>query len=622
MPDLVDNVLAKLAVLIAEDRFENLETDGLEIKPVPAATGDWRERHVSINAFLNTRGGILLLGFKEEGRGARRRWAFTGYREEAENKLKEFPRLFEDRKGTKLDLGAAFPPPQIRDFQGGRVAVIYVDELPADQKYVFYRRGSWKRLLTGDHRLTEAEIERQEEYREESWHVRELRPVPGTAIDDMDLDSLNDYIQQLNRPVKVETIKPDLAAARGFLERKQFIQDGVVTTLGMLVCGRHPGDRLGFRCHVHGYVEVPQEVAVAQDKQDLIDNILPLMENSLSYILRNIQIGISVEGGGAAVPQYPEEVLRETVNNALAHRDYSIDRQAIISIKPGQHVSIRNPGSFRPHLLIEHPDDPIPLRRIIPEAKARNPKLADVLRVYRKWEGKGIGMATLVNLCLENRIDLPTYRFYSEEVRLFLNAGPLLGPRIDALLDSFDAYIAGKMAGGLGGEQKLVLAYLMKAQWADERYRYTILLTPDNNHFEQLLALEQVGLIFRHSLSTATRPVFVVDKVLMQSDYRDELERIFGDLRSVDPHSRRCLNILWRYGRFSSAGTATAKKTAFSLWYEDHGEIQDIKEFDRFYRKVRYTFNKLERDGYIVRRGGRGFVLNQTYRDGRLPYGQ
>ena len=82
----------------------------------------------------------------------------------------------------------------------------------------------------------------------------------------------------------------------------------------------------------------------------------------------------------------PEEVLRETMNNALAHRDYSIDKQAIISIRPGHHVSIRNPGSFRPHLLIEYPDDPIPLRRIMPEAKARNPKLADVLRVYRKKE--------------------------------------------------------------------------------------------------------------------------------------------------------------------------------------------------------------------------------------------
>ena len=609
MADLVDNVLGKLAGLIAEGRFEGLETEGLEIKPVPSATGDWRERHVSINAFLNTRGGILLLGFKEEGQGAQRRWVFTGYREEAENKLKEFPRLFEDRRGTALDLGEAFPPPRILEFQGGRVAVIYVDELPADRKYVFYRGRAWKRLLAGDHRLTEADIERQEEYREESWHVRELRPVAGTTIEDVNLDSLNDYVQQLNRPVRVETVKPDLAAARGFLERKRFLQDGAVTTLGMLVCGHHPGDRLGFRCHVHGYVDVPQEVA--QDKQDLIDNILPLMENSLSYILRNIQIGTSVENGGSAVPQYPEEVLRETVNNALAHRDYSIDRQVIISIKPGVHVSIRNPGSFRPHLLIEHPDDLIPLRRILPEAKARNPKLADVLRVYRKWEGKGIGMATLVNLCLENRIDLPTYRLYSEEVRLFLNAGPLLDRRIETLLNSFDAYVAAKLPGGLSAEQKQVLAYLMKAQWADERYRYTILLTPDNNHFEQLLALERAGLIVRHPRSAAIQPIFIVDQVLMQSDYRRELERLFGDVAALDPLSMRCLNLLYRYGHFSSVGPMGAKKTAFALWHDDHGETQDISAFDRFYRKVRYAFTKLARDGYVVRRGARGFILNQ-----------
>jgi len=85
------------------------------------------------------------------------------------------------------------------------------------------------------------------------------------------------------------------------------------------------------------------------------------------------------------------------VNNALAHRDYSLDRQVILAIKPGKHIAIRNPGTFRKRLLIEAPADPIPMLRILPEAKPRNPKLADVLRVYRKWEGRGIGMATLVS---------------------------------------------------------------------------------------------------------------------------------------------------------------------------------------------------------------------------------
>ena len=608
MPDRIDKALKKLADLIAAGRFENVEDDGLEIKPTPSATSSWRESHKSANAFLNTRGGLLLFGCKEEGQGPQRRWVFTGYREDAEAQLKEFPRRFTDKNGTPLDLSEFFPPPQIRDFQNGRVAVLYVDELPADRKFVFYNGQAWKRVLTGDHKLTEADIARQEEYKEQVRDAREVQPVPGAALADLNLDALNDYIQQLNSLGKVETIKADLAAARGFLARKLFIKDETVTTLGMLVCGQHVGDQLGFRCHVHGYVDAPQEVA--QDKQDLIDNILPLMEKSLAYILRNIQIGISIAEGGTAVPQYPEEVLRETVNNALAHRDYSINKQVIISIKPGQHISIRNPGSFRPHLLIEHPRDAIPLRRIIPEARARNPKLADVLRVYRKWEGRGIGMATLVNLCLENQIDLPTYRIHSEEVTLFLKAGPLVGERMKARLDSFDAYIADKLGGPLSAQQTRVLSYLMKAEWANENHHYTILLTPDNNHFEQLIVLERVGLIYQHERSTPTQPIFVADRVLMQTDYRTELEALFGDLSGLDPLSRKYLNVMWRREKFASRKAMTEPEIFLALWHE-RGAIQDADEFADHVRQASDTIENLEEAEFIVLDSNRsGFVLN------------
>ena len=620
MPDPVDNALIRLAVLIAENRYEPLETDALEIKPVPGDGASWRECHKSVNAFLNTRGGILLLGCKEEGQGVNRRWVFTGWREEAEGKLKEFPRVFSNRIGTALDLREAFPQMQLRPFRQGQVAVVYVDELPADQKYVFHEGKAWKRLLTGDHKISDSEIESQEEYCEEMSHARETQTVIGTTLDDLDLDPLNDYIQQLNRPVKVETIKADLQAAQSFLERKGFIKDGQVTTLGLLVCGRHPEDRLGFRCHVHGYVDMPQ--VVAQDKQDYIGNILPLMQSSLAYILRNIQVGVSAESGGTATPQYPEEVLRETVNNALAHRDYSINKQAIISIKPGRYISIRNPGGFRKHLLIDFPDDTIPLRRIIPEAKARNPKLADVLRVYRKWEGKGIGMATLVNLCLENKIDLPTYRFYTEEVCLFVNAGPLFGDSMKNYLASFDAYIEDKLGRSPTDDQMLVLSYLIKSERANRSHLHSILLTPDNNHFEQLLALEQAGLIYKHDRSTSVHPIYVADRILLHDNYRQELQALFGEnvLATIEPLSRRCLDVFYRHGRYSKGKAVTAKMAAFSLWYEEKGTLQDIKEFDGFYRKVRYAFNKLEK-GELIRKQtpeARGYVLNDNFLKNRL----
>lgn len=619
MSDFIDKVLHRLAILVREVRYEALETDTVEVKPVPSDGGQWHELHKSVNAFLNTRGGIVILGVKEEGQGAARRYVFSGYGEEAEAKLKELPCLFTNRRGAPQDLREAFPDMQIRDFLGGRIALIFVDELPADRKYVFYRGDAYRRILTGDHKLKEAEIDAQEEYREEAIQARELQPWPGADLNILDLDTLNDYIQHLNRPIKVETMKADLASAHPFLERKGFIKDGGVTLLGMLVCGRHPADSLGFRCHVHGYVDVPE--AIAQDKQDLVGNILPLMEASLSYILRNIQVGISVEGGGVSTPQYPEEILRETVNNALAHRDYSINKQAIIAIKPGRHIAIRNPGGFRSHLVIEQPDHVIPLRRIIPEAKARNPKLADVLRVYRKWEGRGIGMATLVSLCVENRIDLPTYRLYSEEVCLFLKAGKLLDERMESHFKAFDAYIERKTRGHpLFTEQKLVLAYLIKSEWENEQHRYTILLTPDNNHFEALLSLERDGLIEKHPLSTAIYPIYVADRELMKRDYHNELAVIYGEaLLGLEVMLRDIINIMYRHRRFSKAATVTAKMAAFALWYEQHSGSQDIKGFDAFYRKVRYAFNKLEKSGLIVKPNeGRGFALNVAFRNERL----
>ena len=191
------------------------------------------------------------------------------------------------------------------------------------------------------------------------------------------------------------------------------------------------------------------------------------------------------------------------MNNALAHRDYSINRQVILAIKPGKHIAIRNPGTFRRRLLIEAPDAPIPVRRILPEAKPRNPKLADVFRVYRKWEGRGIGMAKLVNLCLENQMDLPYYRLFRKRFVSYLCAGP--GYWIDAygaLFQSFDGHIEERLQGNpLTEEQKWVLSYLIKSEWANEKLGYTILLTPDNNHFGSPIG------IGKDEVDQQTRPI-------------------------------------------------------------------------------------------------------------------
>lgn len=620
--EVLEKTLSKLADLIEQNRFESLETDTLEIKPVPPDGASWKERYKSACAFLNTRGGIIILGVKEEGTGPQARYRFTGWQPHAEPNLKEFAKRFTDHRLTPLDLSEAFPPPMIRDFLNGQVGILLVDELPADRKFVFYEGVGYRRIGTGDNKIPPDEIERQEEFRIEAINARELQLIEGAKSTDLDLDKINEYITQLNRPVRVETIKPDFQMALPFLERKCFLKEGGVTILGMLVCGKHPADSLGFRCQLHGYVEAPGEIA--RDKQDISDNVLGLMERGLEYLHRNIQIGVSPEQGGVNRPQYPEQLLRETVNNALAHRDYSINRHAILAVRPDEYVSIANPGTFRQQLLIEDTSSSVPLLRILPEAKPRNPKLADVLRVFRKWEGRGIGMSTLAALALENKIDLPYYRLRTDEVTLYLPSGRLLDDRMERHFKAFDRHIGDKMRGmTLTEAQALVLAYLVKSEWANERRLYTILLTPDNNHYSELAALARAGLIHEHPGSKPNYPVFQVDRELMRRDYIDELRTLFGlGFDNLDNSLKDALGVVYRFNKFSKQTSVTAKEVSFYLWYDSGGK-NDIRAFESFDRKTRRAFNKLELGGFVTRQeGSRGWLLNRTSEQRFLKSGE
>ena len=275
---------------------------------------------------------------------------------------------------------------------------------------------------------------------------------------------------------------------------------------------------------------VDSSIDIAQDKKIFQDNILPLLEKSVAYIFKNIQFGISSEKGGTATPEYPENLIRESVNNSLAHRDYTVNKYVNINIKPNQHIEIRNPGNFKSQLLIESLDDDIPLRRIIPDTKPRNPNLADVLKVFNKWEGKGIGMATLVNEALNNKIDHLILNFTVKMILALLFENIIsVYEKMELLLNSFDGLIE-KLLGGeeFTTECKLVFAYFYKSEIENQNYHHTILLGPDNNHQNAIKVLQKAKLIEIHPKSPPLYPVFILNREFLKENYHLELRSIFG----------------------------------------------------------------------------------------------
>jgi hypothetical protein len=73
---------------------------------------------------------------------------------------------------------------------------------------------------------------------------------------------------------------------------------------------------------------------------------------------------------------------------------------------------------------------------------------------------------------------------------------------------------------------------------------------------------------------------------------------------------------VYRHNHFCKIKPVSAKQAAFALWYERSEPEGDIKQFDTFYRKVRNTFNKIEKAGFIAKvEGTRGYVLSDDYKE-------
>jgi ATP-dependent DNA helicase RecG len=610
----LEKVLDRIEKSIRDGVYLSVETEKIELKPSPPNGKEAQSLFQTTSAFLNTHGGIIIVGLRDVNNVSNKRYELNGYNEDCEGILKDLGKKFTDKNGNPVDASDSIVGIEIIDFMDSRVCAIYVDKLPDDSKFVFYKSVAYKREITGDHSISIKEIESHEEFKEEIKNSRELKPVENATIDDLSADKLNSYIQLLNREVKTETIKASIEDAKSFLSRKKFTIGNKVTTLGMLVCGQNVKDFLGWRAQVDGFVDTPYDVA--QDKKSLIDNVIPLMEKSLGYVLKNIQIGVSSERGGTSKPEYPEQLLRETLNNALAHRDYNKDKYVNINIKPNEYVEIRNPGSFKKSLLIESLTASPPIRRIIPDSKPRNPKLADILKVFDKWEGKSRGMSNLVSDALANKIDLPYYRFHSEdELSLFIKKGKLLDEKMESLFATYNGYIERKLNGSeITKEQKFVITYFYKSETENRNDRYTILLTKDNNHLEAINSLEDCGLIIKHESSNELFPVYIIDRELFKKDFVNELRLRFGaDYDALRQEAREILGCIYEFNHFSKNPFPSANTIGNTLWAKS-GKANQLEGYDDYKRRVRNFVSQMEKRKILNRVENKAaYSLNENF---------
>ena len=615
---IIERTLATVLNAINTGEFKEVETELLELKGL-STQGNWNSLKQSVCAFLNTQGGYIICGITEKEKEKYKAYTITGFDRHNESNIIDLMTAFKNDDGLKVDL-SGYIELKFREFEGKTIAVIYIKPYREDLKYINYAGKYYERFLTQDREIPVAKLNKQREHKAELVYSKEITPVLAASIDDLEVEKINEFILRIKNSGSTETIKKDINDAVDFLKRRHCVnREGKVTTLGLLLFGKTPFDILEQRAEIDCYYETGDQIG--RDKKYFKNDVLSLMTDAFAFVWGHIKVGRSYIGGGRSEPEFPEALIREVVNNALAHRDYTVNQFITIKINPGKSLEIKNPGSFKQKMLLTDTSTPIAVRRVIPGMpESKNPKLANILKTYDKVESQGIGMSTLVTVCLEDQIDVPYYDLSNPDaISVTIPSGKLLDEETNFWLISYESYLKNKLKTKPTLEHKLVLAYLYKSEKLNQRGFYTILLSKSNNHLEVLFDLHTAGIIQEHfKASQEHTPVYVLHSDLTISDFTSKIEQAlhinlndFEDEYKDDNKDdyKKVLNIIYRYNHYNLQSIKPSVITP-ELYRLKHGKEIIPTKYETLGRRVRKVCNILTVKGILRKKDNKAYEIN------------
>ena len=366
------------------DLIRNGEDSSVEFKRDGIENHDLAKELV---AFLNLEGGVLLLGVEDDGtisgvsRTRVEEWVTELCRTKIEPQIIPFLSWVRDVTPDKNVL--AIRVPQGPDKPYARVH--------KTRSTYFIRVGSTCREASRE------ELERM--YQAAGRLHYGLKPAPGATMAALDFRRLRNYLTQvLGGPSPAES---DVAGWERLLTNLEMMtavgEQAVATINGVLLFGRqpnryvpqagvraicYPGIEAGYATHADENLRGPLVPLRAADGS-LVE--AGLVEQAVDFVRRNTRPTSRLEGARRVDQwEYPLEVIREAVVNALVHRDYTIAGTDITLTIYGDRLEVRSPGWLPNTVTIEG------MRAGV--RYARNQTLVNVMRDYEYVDARGMGV--------------------------------------------------------------------------------------------------------------------------------------------------------------------------------------------------------------------------------------
>ena len=391
-------VETELKQLLTQIQDRQCEEQTIEVK---SARGGCPEKlYDTLSSFSNQdSGGILVFGLDEKANFAKvgvydaqdlqRR--VMEYGEQMTPVVRPVFTVYEE--AGKVFVSAEIPP-------------VDITERPCFKTAKGRMLGSYIRVGDADKPMTEYEVYSYEAFRKK--YRDDIRPVAQVGVRDLDQDRLAQYVlrRKQDRPHFATLELSQLYDLIGVTKNED------VTLAAVLLFSPYPQAYFPQLSIIATHVPGTEMGLLDEQGQRFIDSkrlegTLPeMLEQAVGFVRNNMQVSTRIDpatGRRMDRPEYPLDAVRETILNALVHRDYSIHTEGmpIQLTMYSDRLEVANPGGLYGRLTVDQ------LGKVQPDT--RNPVLVTAMESLGQTENRYSGIPRIQHAMAELGLPAPVF---------------------------------------------------------------------------------------------------------------------------------------------------------------------------------------------------------------------